>query len=59
MPARFDWSIMGWTILLRALMNLKEKRGAIDEGKGGRVRDKDKIQAVNALFQTTGQNVAD
>lgn len=22
LPARFDWSIMGWTILLLALMNL-------------------------------------
>lgn len=26
LPARFDWSIMGCTILLRALMNLKESR---------------------------------
>ena len=33
LPARFDWSIMGWTILLLALMNLKEKRmdGGRDE----------------------------
>ena len=24
-PERFDWSIMGWTILLLALMNLAEE----------------------------------
>ena len=23
LPARFDWSIIGWTILRRALMNLQ------------------------------------
>lgn len=35
LPARFDWSIMGWTILLLALMNLKEKkkRGKRMDGK--------------------------
>lgn len=27
LPARFDWSIMGCTILLLALMNLEERRG--------------------------------
>lgn len=26
LPARFDWSIMGCTILLLALMNLEERR---------------------------------
>ena len=25
LPARFDWSIMGWTMRLRALMNLFER----------------------------------
>lgn len=25
LPARFDWSIIGWTILLLALMNLQKK----------------------------------
>lgn len=35
LPARFDWSIMGWTILLLALMNLKKekKRGKRIGGK--------------------------
>lgn len=27
LPARFDWSIMGCTILLLALINLEENRG--------------------------------
>lgn len=39
LPARFDWSIMGWTILLLALMNLKRRRKRIgrkreEEGEG-------------------------
>lgn len=38
LPARFDWSIMGWTILLLALMNLKEKRRRRKRREGGRER---------------------
>lgn len=26
LPARLDWSIIGWTILLRALMNLEKTK---------------------------------
>lgn len=29
LPVRFDWSIIGWTILLRALINLKEKANEV------------------------------
>lgn len=39
LPARFDWSIMGCTILLLALMNLEEK----GEGKGEREREKNTV----------------
>lgn len=28
LPARLDWSIMGWTILLLALINLQQKEGS-------------------------------
>lgn len=39
LPARFDWSIMGWTILLLALMNLEKMK---------RKRDKEtETQSVN------------
>lgn len=34
LPARFDWSIIGWTILLLALMNLQTRR----EGRRGKGR---------------------
>ena len=37
LPARFDWSIMGWTILLLALMNLEKRK----RRGGGRGRDKE------------------
>lgn len=46
LPARFDWSIMGWTILLLALMNLKKikKRGKSIDGKKKEEDRKDKGQ---------------
>lgn len=38
LPARFDWSIIGWTILLLALMNLQRtqrRRKRTDRGREG------------------------
>lgn len=36
LPARFDWSIMGWTILLLALMNLQKMKRGREGGREGR-----------------------
>lgn len=38
LPARFDWSIMGWTILLLALMNLQKMKRGREGGREGRKR---------------------
>ena len=38
LPARFDWSIMGCTILLLALMNLAERKKREKEIEGERER---------------------
>lgn len=42
-PARFDWSIMGWTILLLALINLERMGGG--GGEEGE-RQKEKISYI-------------
>lgn len=42
-PARFDWSIMGWTILLLALINLERMGGG--GGEEGE-REKEKISYI-------------
>lgn len=42
LPARFDWSIMGCTILLRALMNLQRVGGGRMEGRIARGRRREK-----------------
>lgn len=34
LPARFDWSIIGWTILLLALMNLRRMKEAEGQKRG-------------------------
>lgn len=49
LPARFDWSIMGWTILLLALMNL-EKMKRSREGGGGSRGDRDKRDQANIAY---------
>lgn len=36
LPARFDWSIIGCTILLLALMNLAEREERKEKQKGKR-----------------------
>lgn len=54
LPARFDWSIMGWTILLLALMNLKKikKTGKRMEGE-----ERWRTKTVNVLLKTrSGRN---
>lgn len=46
LPARFDWSIMGWTILLLALMNLKEKRRRRKRREGGREEEEEEAEGT-------------
>lgn len=45
LPARFDWSIMGWTILLLALMNLQERERE-ERMDGKEEADRNKCQCI-------------
>ena len=49
LPARFDWSIMGWTILLLALMNLQKMKG----GREG--RRKKETETLSVYFSKQDQ----
>lgn len=60
LPARFDWSIMGWTILLLALMNLqkmkREGEGGKEEERGERGRRKKKeTETLSVYFSKQDQ----
>lgn len=60
LPARFDWSIMGWTILLLALMNLqkmkREREGGKEEERGERGRRKKKeTETLSVYFSKQDQ----
>lgn len=49
LPARLDWSIIGWTMRLRALMNLERgKRKKINKGFRGLTR---RSSAIGLIYQ--------
>lgn len=54
LPARFDWSIMGWTILLLALMNLEKMRRSRKrmDGKKGEEGEETKTQKIRQKLLT-------
>ena len=57
LPARFDWSIMGWTILLLALMNLQKMKGGWEGRKkkrgGKREEEEEGDRNIVSVFLKT------